>query len=268
MPKPIVVTTFYKFVKLPDYREIRDPLLMLCKNNGVKGTILLAEEGINATIAGSRDGIDMVMDSLGDDPRFADLVTKESYTDEMPFQRTKVRLKKEIVALKVDGVDPTEQVGTYVEPDDWNTLIRQDDVVVIDTRNDYEVQIGTFKRAVNPKTDAFNEFPNYVAEELDPTKHKKVAMFCTGGIRCEKATAFMLQQGFEEVYHLNGGILRYLENVDPQDSLWEGECFVFDERVSVDHHLEKGNTKICDDCKAMVTDTSQPCPNCGSSNFL
>lgn len=268
MQKSIVVITFYKFVKLPDFREMKEPLLTLCNDNGVKGTILLAEEGINATIAGTRDDIDHVMDSLSDDPRFADLPTKESYTDDMPFQRTKVRLKNEIVALKVDGVDPTEQVGTYIEPEQWNTLISQDDVVIIDTRNDYEVQIGTFKRALNPKTEAFNEFPDYVAQELDPQKHKKVAMFCTGGIRCEKATAFMLQQGFEKVYHLNGGILRYLENVAPDESLWEGECFVFDERVSVDHHLQKGTVKICDDCKAMVSDTEQPCPNCGSLNFL
>ena len=268
MEKPIVVTTFYKFVKLLDYRDMKDPLHQLCVDHGVRGTILLAEEGINATIAGTRQGIDIVMDSLCDDPRFANLITKESYTDEIPFQRTKIRLKNEIVALKVEGVDPTEQVGTYVEPDEWNDLISRDDVIVIDTRNDYEVQIGTFKRAMNPKTEAFNEFPDYVADYLDPNQHKKVAMFCTGGIRCEKATAFMLQKGFEEVYHLNGGILRYLENVDPENSLWEGECFVFDERVSVDHHLQKGNVQICDDCKSMIADIDQPCPKCGSTNFL
>jgi len=268
MQKPIVVTTFYKFVRLPDYRELKDPLLDLCESNGVRGTILLAEEGINATIAGTREGIDNVMDSLCDDSRFADLQTKESYTDGLPFQRTKVRLKNEIVALKVDNINPNDGVGQYVEPDDWNDLISRDDVVVIDTRNDYEVQIGTFKRALNPNTEAFNDFPDYVVDNLNPNQHKKVAMFCTGGIRCEKATAFMLKQGFEEVYHLNGGILRYLENVDPEESLWEGECFVFDERVSVDHHLQKGKVRICDDCKSMVTDLDQPCPNCGSSNFL
>lgn len=268
MEKQFVVITFYKFVSLPDYQGMKDPLLSLCKDNGVKGTILLAKEGINATIAGTREGIDNVMDSLSDDPRFAVLTIKESYHDEIPFQRTKVRLKNEIVALKVDGVDPNEQVGTYVDPEEWNTLISQDDVVVIDTRNDYEVQIGTFHRAVNPETDAFNEFPNYVAGNLDPTKHKKVAMFCTGGIRCEKATAFMLQQGFEEVYHLNGGILRYLETVQPADSLWEGECFVFDERVTVDHHLQKGTVTICDDCKATVNLDDEQCANCGSTNFL
>lgn len=268
MSKSIVVITFYKFVSLPDYQEMKAPLLNLCKQNDVKGTILLAEEGINATIAGTRQGVDSVMDMLSSDSRFSDLITKESYTDDMPFQRTKVRLKKEIVALKVDGVDPNEQVGRYVEPDEWNNLISQDDVILIDTRNDYEVQIGTFKNAVNPNTQSFNEFPEYVAQELDPQKHKKVAMFCTGGIRCEKATAFMLQQGFEEVYHLNGGILRYLEHVDPEQSLWEGECFVFDERVSVDHHLQKGQVRICDDCKSMIVDVDDPCPNCGSSNFL
>lgn len=268
MQKPIVVTTFYKFVRLPDYREMKNPLLDLCNVHGVRGTILLAEEGINATIAGTHDGIANVLESLTDDRRFADLVTKESYTDEIPFQRTKVRLKNEIVALKVDHVDPNDMVGEYVEPDDWNDLISREDVILIDTRNDYEVQIGTFKHAVNPNTIAFNEFPEYVADNLNPNQHKKVAMFCTGGIRCEKATSFMLQQGFEEVYHLNGGILRYLENVDPDDSLWEGECFVFDERVSVDHHLQKGNVQICDDCKSMITDINQPCPQCGSRNFL
>ena len=268
MQKPIVVTTFYKFVRLPDYRDLKDPLLDLCNSQGVRGTILLAEEGINATLAGTREGIDHVMDSLCDDSRFADLTTKESYTDEIPFQRTKVRLKNEIVALKVDNVNPNDGVGQYVEPSDWNDLISREDVVVIDTRNDYEVQIGTFKRALNPNTEAFNDFPEYVADHLDPSQHKKVAMFCTGGIRCEKATAFMLKQGFEEVYHLNGGILRYLENVDPEESLWEGECFVFDERVSVDHHLQKGAVQICDDCKSMVTDINQPCPQCGSRNFL
>jgi len=268
MQKPIVVITFYKFVSLPDYREMKDPLLTLCKDNGIKGTILLAEEGINATIAGTRAGINTVMETLTDDPRFADLITKESYHDELPFQRTKVRLKKEIVALKVDGVDPNQQVGTYVEPDDWNALISQEDVVVIDTRNDYEVKIGTFKNAVNPETEAFNEFPEYVSEKLDPSKHKKVAMFCTGGIRCEKATSYMLQQGFEEVYHLNGGILRYLETVNPDQSLWEGECFVFDERVTVDHHLQKGTVTICDDCKATVSTDDEHCPQCGSTNFL
>ena len=268
MEKPIVVVTFYKFVSLPDYRQMKDPLLTLCKDNGVKGTILLAEEGINATIAGTRAGIDNVMESLCDDPRFATLVTKESYHEELPFQRTKVRLKNEIVALKVEGVDPNKMVGQYVEPDEWNTLISQDDVVVIDTRNDYEVKIGTFKNAVNPETGAFNEFPDYVAENLDPSKHKKVAMFCTGGIRCEKATAFMFQKGFEEVYHLNGGILRYLELMQPDQSLWEGECFVFDERVTVDHNLEKGTVTICDDCKETVNVDDEKCAHCGSTNFL
>lgn len=268
MEKPIVVTTFYKFVPLPHYRDMKEPLLQLCKDNGIKGTILLAEEGINATIAGTRDGIDHVLESLCDDPRFADLITKESYHEVLPFQRMKVRLKKEIVALKVDGVDPNKMVGTYLEPDEWNRVISRDDVVVIDTRNDYEVKLGSFKNAVNPETDSFNEFPEYVAENLDPSKHKRVAMFCTGGIRCEKATSFMLQQGFEEVYHLNGGILRYLELMQQDDSLWEGECFVFDERVSVDHNLEKGQITICDDCKEAVSVDDEKCPHCGSTNFL
>lgn len=265
MEKAIVVSTFYKFVALPDYQDLKLPLLDLCKSNGVRGTILLAQEGINATIAGTREGIDNVLDSLRDDGRLSDLQTKESYTDEIPFERTKVRLKREIVALKVDGIDPTKDVGVYVDAQDWNSLIADPDVIVIDTRNDYEAQIGTFKGAINPKTEAFNEFPDFVSQNLDPNRHKKVAMFCTGGIRCEKATAYMLKQGFEEVYHLKGGILRYLELIQPDESLWQGECFVFDERISVDHQLNKGKTFICDMCKSMVEADTRVCPHCGAS---
>lgn len=262
---PIVITTFYKFVHLPDFRALKAPLLDLCREQQVYGTILLAEEGINSTLAGTRAGIDHVLESLSDDPRFADLVTKESYADFVPFQKMKVRLKQEIVRLKVPDIDPNQEVGTYVEPQDWNALISDPDVIVIDTRNDYEYKIGTFKRAVNPQTDCFNELPDYVAQHLDPTTHKKVAMFCTGGIRCEKATAFMLQQGFEQVYHLNGGILRYLELMPEEQTLWDGECFVFDDRISLTHDLTPGTTTICDDCKAVVDKHATACPQCGAT---
>ena len=268
MDEAITVATFYKFVRLPDCAALQGPLLDVCREAGVRGTILLAEEGINATIAGTRAGIDRVMGFLCADPRFADLMSKESCHDEIPFRRMKVRLKPEIAALKAAGVNPNEGVGTYVEAEEWNRLIAQEDVVLIDARNDYEVRMGSFRNARNPGTKAFNELPRYIAEQLDPRKHKRIAMFCTGGIRCEKATALMLGQGFEEVFHLKGGILRYLERVDPSDSLWEGECFVFDERVTLDHHLQKGSIRICDDCKSIVGVIDEECSACGSTNFL
>jgi len=268
MEKAILVASFYKFQRLPDYAALRKPLLKVCQAAGVRGTILLAEEGINATIAGPGAGIDRVLAFLRADRRFADLQVKQAFHNEIPFRRLKVRLKSEIVALKVAGVNPNNGVGTYLEAVAWNQLIAQDDVVLIDTRNDYEVRMGSFRNARNPKTQAFNELPRYVSEQLDPRRHKRIAMFCTGGIRCEKATAFMLQQGFEEVYHLKGGILRYLEQVHPADSLWEGECFVFDERVTVDHRLQKGSIRICDDCKSIVSAADEACPACGSTNFL
>jgi len=261
----IVIAAFYKFVHLPDYRELKEPLLELLKSNNVYGTILLAEEGLNSTIAGTKQGMENVLESLMDDPRFSDMTVKYSYANFIPFQKTKVRLKQEIVRLKVNDIDPNRIVGTYLEPDEWNEVISDPDVVVIDTRNDYEVKIGTFKNAINPKTDAFNELPDYVDANLDPAKHKKVAMFCTGGIRCEKATAMMLEKGFENVYHLNGGILRYLELMQDkkEESLWEGECFVFDDRISVDHDLAPGKTFICDYCKEVVNLEVDLCPYCG-----
>ncbi|MEO1163836.1 MAG: rhodanese-related sulfurtransferase [Chloroflexota bacterium] len=262
--QPIVISAFYKFVDLPDYHDLKQPLLDLCNENGVYGTILIASEGINATIAGTHAGMTAVLESLMDDPRFADMTVKKSYADFIPFQKMKVRYKKEIVRLKVDGIDPLERVGTYVDPEEWNQLISDPDVIVIDTRNDYEVKIGTFENAINPETRSFHELPEYVAENLDPTKHKKVAMFCTGGIRCEKATAFMLGQGFENVYHLNGGILRYLEEMPEEESKWQGECFVFDDRISVDHKLQPTDTFICDFCKEVVTEQSGTCPFCGA----
>jgi len=238
----VVIVAFYKFVHLPDFKERQSKLLEFCKSQGVKGSILLASEGINGTIAGSRDGIDTVLNHLHADEVFADLEHKESFADFIPFGKMKVRLKTEIVHLGMTEIDPaTQQVGTYVDPKEWNELILDPEVVVIDTRNDYEFEVGTFQRALNPETKSFGEFPEYVAQNLDPNKHKKVAMFCTGGIRCEKATTFMLQQGFENVYHLRGGILKYLEDIPQDESTWKGECFVFDERITVDHDLQKGS---------------------------
>ncbi len=249
-----VVAALYKFVSLPDYQELREPLLAQCLAAGVKGTLLLAEEGINGTIAGSRVGIDTVLDYLHADLRFADLDHKESYDKEQPFYRMKVKLKKEIVTMGVDGIDPKDIVGTYVKPQDWNALIADPEVLLIDTRNDYEVEIGSFKGAVDPKTTSFREFPEYVRANYDPAKHKKVAMFCTGGIRCEKASAFMKHEGFAEVYHLEGGILKYLEEVDEAQSQWQGECFVFDNRVAVTHGLQTGSHDLCHGCRRPITE--------------
>jgi UPF0176 protein len=244
----LVVAAFYKFTTLPDFAEMQNPLLSFCLTQGIKGTILLAEEGINGTIAGSRPGIDAVLGYLGSDCRLVDLEYKESLTESAPFERMKVRLKKEIVTLGLPEVSPTQQVGSYVSPKDWNAIASDPDIIIIDTRNDYEVKIGTFKNAVNPNTHSFRDFPEYVRQNLDPQKHKKVAMFCTGGIRCEKASAFMLSQGFPEVYHLKGGILKYLEEIPKEESIWEGECFVFDERIAVQHGLEQGTYDMCVGC--------------------
>ncbi len=242
-----VVAALYKFVDLPDYADLRAPLRAIMDAHKVKGTLLLAREGVNGTIAGSRDGIDAVLAHLRSDPRLADLEHKESYCDAQPFLRAKVRLKKEIVTLGVPGVDPNARVGTYIDPKDWNALIADPDVILIDTRNDYEVAIGTFEGAIDPKTASFGEFPEYVRANLDPRTHKKVAMFCTGGIRCEKASSFMLQEGFEEVFHLKGGILKYLEEIPAEQSRWRGECFVFDERVALGHGLAQRATDNADE---------------------
>lgn len=247
-----VIAAFYKFVPLPDYEALRTPLQDFCRSLDVKGSILVAREGINGTISGTRGAMDAVLAHLRSDERFSDLEHKESYLAYQPFNRMKVRLKQEIVRLGVPGIDPNKKVGTYVEPHEWNSLISDPDVILIDTRNDYEVEIGTFKGAIDPKTKSFGEFPDYVKATLDPQRNKKVAMFCTGGIRCEKATAYMLEQGFEEVYHLKGGILRYLETIPAEDSLWEGECFVFDHRVSVDHGLDEGEAYLCPNCHEVV----------------
>ena len=245
---PQVVATFYKFIKLADYKEKRENLLTHCQEQGIKGTILLAEEGINATISGPRQTIDALLSFLRSDPRLADLESKESYAESPPFERMKVRLKKEIVTLGLSGIAPERKVGSYVQPKDWNTLITDPEVLVIDTRNQFEVQIGTFKRAENPQTASFREFPEYVRTHLDPQQHKKIALFCTGGIRCEKASSFLLEQGFQEVYHLQGGILKYLEEVPLEESLWQGECFVFDQRVALNHSLAVGSYTSCQAC--------------------
>ena len=250
----IVISALYHFVILEDYEDLRQPLLDLMLNNNIKGTLLLAREGINGTVAGSQASIDTLLNWLKSDSRLADVRQKVSYDDVMPFYRTRVKLKKEIVTMGVEGIDPTHVVGTYIKPEDWNDLISDPDVILIDTRNEYEVGIGTFKNAVNPNTETFRQFPDFVKEKMDPAKHKKVAMFCTGGIRCEKSTAYLKEQGFDEVYHLQGGILKYLETVPEKESLWQGECFVFDNRVSVTHALEKGHYDQCHACRLPLSE--------------
>ena len=233
-----LIAALYKFAPLDDYVEIRDPLKKFCEDRNIRGSLLLAAEGINGTICGPEYGVRELLAHLRADSRLADLVHKEARSHRHVFKRMKVRLKQEIVRLAVDGIDPNVEVGTYVKPEDWNDLISDPDVIVIDTRNDYEFAFGTFERALNPKTQAFREFPDWVRNSEELEKKPKVAMFCTGGIRCEKATALMLREGFEDVYHLEGGILNYLEKVPEEQSLWKGECFVFDDRVSVDHQLQ------------------------------
>lgn len=267
----VTIAALYKFVALPDFHQLREPLLDECLRLGIKGTLLLAHEGINGTVSGSSEAIDALLNYLRSDERFRDISHKESYEETQPFYRMKVKLKKEIVTMGVEDIDPNTCVGTYVEPRDWNDLISREDVVVVDTRNYYEYEIGTFKRALNPNTETFRQLPDYVAENLDPKVHKKVAMFCTGGIRCEKSTAYLKQQGFEEVFHLKGGILQYLEDVPKEQSLWQGECFVFDNRVAVNHDLEKGSYDQCHGCRHPITEEDKQsdmylegvaCPRC------
>jgi len=250
----IVVSAMYHFARVENYASLKKPLLDLMLEHDVKGTLLLAKEGINGTIAGSRSGIDAVVSHIKSDPRFAEMHSKESVFDKSPFLRTRVKLKKEIVTMGVEDIDPNHIVGTYVKPSEWNDLISDPEVLLVDTRNEYEYGIGTFKEAINPHTETFREFPDFVEQNLDPDKHKKVAMFCTGGIRCEKSTAFLKQKGFDEVYHLKGGILKYLEEVPSEQSLWQGECFVFDNRVSVNQELEKGQYDQCYACRMPITE--------------
>jgi UPF0176 protein len=256
----IVVAAFYKFANLSDFSQLQAPFLDFCLSAKINGTILLASEGINGTVAGSRESIDSLMAFLRSEPRLHDIEHKESFTNELPFDRMKVKLKKEIVPLGVPTVDPNKLVGTYVSPEDWNALISDPEVIIVDTRNDYEVDIGTFKGAMDPKTKRFRDFPSFVSKNLDPDKHKKVAMFCTGGIRCEKASSFMLQQGFKEVFHLKGGILKYLEKISADKSLWDGECFVFDQRIAVGNGLIVGDHEQCYACRHPVSPQDRESP--------
>ncbi len=268
---PIVVCALYKFVSLNNFEDLREPLKKVMENQQVRGTLLLAHEGINGTIAGSRAGIDAVFAWLNQDPRLTNIDTKESLTDKPPFKRSKVKLKREIVTMGVEDIDPNESVGAYVDPQEWNALISDPNVLLVDTRNDYEVEVGSFENAINPHTTTFREFPQYVKDHLEECKDKKIAMFCTGGIRCEKSTAYLKQQGFDQVFHLKGGILKYLEDVPEENSLWRGECFVFDDRVTVNHRLEKGSYDQCFACRLPITEEDKAsehyqqgvsCPHC------
>jgi UPF0176 protein len=246
------IAALYHFTRFEDPAALRGPLLDLCLAQGVTGSLLLAQEGINGTIAGSRAGIDAALAHIRALPGCADLEWKESSAQEQPFGRMKVRLKKEIVTMGQPDVDPRARVGHYVDPADWNALIQSPDVAVIDTRNDYEVAIGTFEGAVDPKTESFRDFPAWWEANKDRFHNKRIAMFCTGGIRCEKSTNFLIGQGVEDVYHLKGGILKYLEEVPQEDSTWQGECFVFDGRVSVGHGLAEGPHKLCHACRRPI----------------
>lgn len=249
-----VVSALYKFADLPDYKELQGPLQQLCDAHEIKGTLLLAHEGVNGTVCGTREGMDALKAWFESDARFHGWEYKESFSPRQAFYRMKVRLKKEIVTLRQGDINPNKLVGKYVEPEDWNALLDDPEAIILDTRNDYEVKIGTFQNALNPNTKTFVEFPKYVESELDPKKHKKIVMFCTGGIRCEKASSYMLSKGFEEVYHLKGGILKYLETVPKEESKWDGDCFVFDLRVSVGHGLEVGDYDLCYGCRNPVSE--------------
>jgi len=255
-----IVCALYKFVRLDNHESLRQPLLDLMLAESVRGTLLLATEGVNGTIAGSRESVDQVLDWLRKVPGLAELDCKESVSDKLPFKRSRVKLKKEIVTMGVTDIDPQNAAGTYVEPKDWNALIEDPDVVLIDTRNDYECEVGSFIGALNPDTESFREFPAYAKQHLDKNKHKKIAMFCTGGIRCEKSTAYLREQGFDEVYHLKGGILKYLEEVPEEASLWRGECFVFDDRVTVNHQLQPGSYDQCHGCRRPITEQDKQSP--------
>jgi len=245
----VIVAALYHFTKFSDYKKLQDPLRKICNSEGIKGSLLIAYEGINGTISGSRSGIDAVLKHIRSMPGCSDLEHKESFASEIPFKRMKVKLKKEIVTMGQPHIDPTLNVGNYIEPSDWNNLISQDDVIVIDTRNDYEVAIGSFDGAIDPETKSFGEFPEWWEENRSKYQDKRVAMFCTGGIRCEKSTNFLLNEGVKDVYHLKGGILKYLEEVPEKNSKWNGECFVFDSRVSVKHGLEEGIYNLCYACR-------------------
>ncbi len=274
------VLAIYKFADLPDYEELAAKIEEFCQREKIRGTLILAPEGINGTVAGSEKAMDDLAHWLEHGNlfggRFKGAEAKFSFANEMPFLRLKIRKKSEIVTLRAPEANPNKLVGTYVQPKDWNDIIAQKDMVVLDTRNDYEYAIGTFEGALDPKTKIFTEFKKYVSENLDPARDKKIAMFCTGGIRCEKASAYMLAQGFEEVYHLHGGILKYLEAIPADQSTWKGECFVFDERVSIGHGLVEGEAVLCRACRYPLTpdETKQTdfvegvqCPHCSGDEF-
>jgi UPF0176 protein len=258
--RPFRVAALYRFVRLDRCEELRAPLAAFCCGRGIKGTLLLAREGINGTVAGSEAAIAELIAHLESMPEFAGLDVKYSATGEMPFHRMKVRLKKEIVTMGMPDIDPLVGAGAYVDPGDWNALIADPDTIVIDTRNDYEVRLGTFAGAVDPQTESFRDFPDWVARNRGELDGKKVAMFCTGGIRCEKATAYVRSLGIDDVFHLKGGILKYLEEVPAEESLWRGECFVFDERVSVAHGLEIGEAELCRACRRPLTAADRRSP--------
>jgi UPF0176 protein len=266
-----VVASLYYFTKLDDFQALQEPLLNKLMSLGVKGTLLLAHEGINGTVAGTQTSIDDLLEWIKSDSRLSNLDAKFSFDEQMPFYRTRVKLKKEIVTMGIEDIDPTNSSGTYVSPEDWNDLISDPDIILVDTRNNYESAIGSFKNSIIPNTSSFREFPDYSSNHLSSFKKRKVAMFCTGGIRCEKSTAYLKQQGFTEVYHLQGGILNYLEKIPESETLWEGECFVFDNRVSVNHALEKGSYDQCHACRLPITDIDKKskqyqqgvsCPHC------
>ncbi len=258
------VIAFYRFARFDDPAAIKPALLARCEEAGAKGTILLAPEGINGTIAAGDEGIEHVLAHLRDLPGCADLTFKQSRADTMPFYRMKVRLKREIITMGEGDLDPAHNAGTYVKPEDWNALIDDPDTILIDTRNDYEVAVGTFRGAIDPKTKSFGEFPDWLRAHREEWEREgrtpKIAMFCTGGIRCEKSTALARMEGLADVYHLDGGILNYLEKVDADDSRWEGECFVFDERVSVKHGLEVGDHSLCRACRMPVSPEDRASP--------
>ena len=272
----LTICALYKFTRLDDFEEIQGPLKIFLESLNIRGTLLLAKEGVNGTISGDNDSIMKSLDYLQKDERLVGLEYKFSYSEKPPFKRLKVKLKKEIVTLGVSDIDPIFSSGTYVKPADWNELINDPDVVLIDTRNNYEFEIGSFKGSINPNTETFREFPAYTKNNLEKYRDKKIAMFCTGGIRCEKSTAYLKSKGFENVFHLQGGILKYLEEVKEDESLWEGECFVFDDRVAVKHNLELGKYDQCHACRFPITDEDKEhpyyekgasCPRCyGTKN--
>jgi UPF0176 protein len=247
------IAAFYQFAPLGDLASLQSAVLVRLKELGIKGSVLIAHEGVNGTIAGTPENLELALEAISKITGCSSLAPKFSFSSGLPFRRMKVRLKKEIVTIGAVKADPNEKVGTYVSPQDWNQLIDDPDVILIDTRNSYEFKVGTFAGAIDPGTESFGEFPNFVRERLGIAKHKKIAMFCTGGIRCEKASSFMLNEGFAEVYHLKGGILQYLEDVKPENSLWNGACFVFDERVAVGHQLKIADFTTCHGCLMPVS---------------